>query len=298
MKVVRENFVPVALGFLNGGGGNSLGAQTPSGKALSGELREALKKWKDLPEEERRKVVAPNVNPPRLPPGGLAIRVYMRPLKGFPGGEPQRISEEEIRKNPKDYPTWVIDPSEKRFSARLYAEPMGDILWLTGEEAQSLVPQDPQAGAAFAVPAPVARRIIRMHLKNGTQGWLGYWPQDHVRSGTMTLNVEKVAPVLRMRLEGSAVIADQADVSQSKLGYQPQISGVLEYDPSKKAFTRFDLLALGDSWGPPGAYSRPGRNPLGIAFELCRGDHPMDQAYPFALYFPGKDAYFRAETAK
>ena len=46
---------------------------------------------------------------------------------------------------------------------------------------------------------------------------------------------------------------------------------MLEYDPAKKAFTRFDMVALGDYWGGDyegGRFKRPGRTPLGIAFEL------------------------------
>lgn len=292
--MVRDNFVPVALGFLNGGGGNSQGAQTPAGEKLDGYPAEALKKWRALPEEGRRKVKEPQLNPPRLAEGGLAVRVYMRPMKRSADGSPAVITDQDIRENPKDYPAWLIDKSEKRFPARLYAEPMGDILWLTKDEVGSLLPPEPKVGASFPVADPVRRRIVRMHLKNGTQGWLGYWKPEQVRSEGMTLRVDQVAPVIRMTLEGAAQMSD----AESKLGYDAKISGTLEYDPAKKAFTRFDVVAIGDCWGPPGEWARPGRAPLGIAFELARGDHPMDQAYPFALYFPGKDAYFRAESSK
>ncbi len=285
----------MALGFLNGGGGNSQGAQTPAGEDLKGYPTEALKKWRELPEEERRKVKEPKLDPPRLPEGGLAVRVYMRPMNRAAGGDPAPITDQEIRNNPKDYPTWVIDRSEKRFPARLYAEPMGDILWLTGPEVQSLVPREPKAGATFPVPDPVRKRIVRMHLKNGTQGWLGYWKHDQIRSERMTLRVDQAAPTVRMTLEGSVLLGDREDAAPSKMGYDARLAGVLEFDPAKQAFTRFDVVALGDCWGPPGEYARPGRHPLGIAFELCRGDLGMDQAYPFALYFPGKQAYFQSE---
>jgi hypothetical protein len=285
----------VALGFLNGGGGNSANFQTPSGENLAGYPKEALKKWKELPEEERRKVKLPQLNPPRLPEGGLAVRVYMRPLKRAADGAFEVITDQDIRQNPRDYPKWLTDPSERRFPARIYAEPMGDILWLTKEEVQSLVPSEPRPGATFPVPDPVRLRIVRMHLKNGTQGWLGYWKREHVRSDAVTLRVDRVSPTLRMALEGAVHVADHADPAASKTGYEAKLSGVLEYDPAKKAFVRFDLAAIGDHWGPPGEFTRPGRAPLGVAFELTRGDHPLDQAYPFALYFPGKDAYFKAE---
>jgi len=282
----------VALGFLNGGGGNSANFQTPAGENLPHYPKEALKKWNELPEEERRKVKEPNLNPPRLPEGGLAVRVYMRPLKRAAGGTLGTITDQDIRDNPTDYPKWVIDRSEKRFPVNIYAEPMGDILWLTREEVASLVPAEPRAGATFPVPDPVRKRIVRMHLKNGTQGWLGYWKREYVRSDEMTLRVEQAAPTVRMTLSGAVLVSDQADPAQSKSGYEAKLTGVLEVDPAKKAFVRFDILALGDHWGPPGEFTRPGRTPLGVAFELTRGDLMMDQAYPFALYFPGKKEYF------
>jgi hypothetical protein len=286
----------VALGFLNGGGGNSQGAQTPAGVELPGYPEEALKKWNELTESERRAVKTPELDPPRLPEGGLAIRVYMRPLKRTPDGGVAIITAEDIRNHPKDYPAWLIDPSEKRFPARLYAEPMGDVLWLTRQEVQSLVPADPKIGAVLPVPDPVRLRLVRMHLKNGTQGWLGYWEHRHIRSEKMELRVERTAPTIRMALEGAVLLADQGELSQSKTGYEAQVRGVLEYDPAQKAFVRFDIVAIGDGWGPPTEYARPGRAPLGIAFELSRGNSLMDQAYPFALYFPGRQAYFRAEA--
>lgn len=237
----------------------------------------------------------PAIDAPRLPEGGLAVRVYMRALKRTDGGKLEPIADRDIRDHPEAYPSWVTDPSERRFPVRLYAEPMGDVLWLTREEVRSLVPENPRVGSSFRLPAPVARRIVRMHFKNGTQGWLGYWKSEQVRSENLTLRVESASPTVRMKLEGGALLADDADVSVSKMGYEAKVSGVLEYDPARKAFSRFDVVVLGDQWGPPGKFARPGRNPLGIAFELSRGDHPMDQAYPFALYFPGKKAYFHAE---
>ena len=45
----------------------------------------------------------------------------------------------------------------------------------------------------------------------------------------------------------------------------------LEYDPQKRVFTRFDLVALGEQFGRVGLIigsARPGCQPLGISFEL------------------------------
>ena len=109
-RFIRENFVPVALGFLNGGGGNSQGVQTPSGENLPGEPHQALKKWGELSADDRRKVSLPDLHPPRLPEGGLALRVYMRALKSSPDGAAAPVTDQDIKENPKDYPKWVTDP--------------------------------------------------------------------------------------------------------------------------------------------------------------------------------------------
>ena len=61
------------------------------------------------------------------------------------------------------------------------------------------------------------------------------------------------------------------------------MDGRLTYDPQKKAFTRFDIVATGDSWGGDyegGRFKRPGRTPLGISFELLRGDNAIDRVPP------------------
>ncbi len=50
----------------------------------------------------------------------------------------------------------------------------------------------------------------------------------------------------------------------------------------KKAFDRFDMIAVGEHWGETSLTegARPGRSLLGIAFELARGDSPSNQAAP------------------
>ena len=58
---------------------------------------------------------------------------------------------------------------------------------------------------------------------------------------------------------------------------------------------RFDLVAFGDHWGsgPYTGGARPGRAPLGVAFELSRGEAPADRVPPQAAR--EWNAYVRAE---
>ena len=86
--------------------------------------------------------------------------------------------------------------------------------------------------------------------------------------------------MLRMRLDGSALLMTDADPAKAQRGYDARLNGVLIYDPQQKAFTRFDAVAIGDYWGGDyegGRFKRPGRTPLGISFELVRGDRAVDR---------------------
>jgi hypothetical protein len=67
------------------------------------------------------------------------------------------------------------------------------------------------------------------------------------------------------------------------LGYEPRLRGHLVFDAKKNAFTRFDMIALGDMYGDAFAGSwlyRPGRNPVGFTFELVSGQAPVDRLPP------------------
>ena len=126
---------------------------------------------------------------------------------------------------------------------------------------------------------------------------------EDVRTGGMTLIVDQAGPTLvRLRVEGSALLANDADPTKAERGYDARLAGVLEYDPAKDAVTRFDMLAVGDYWGGDyegGRFKRPGRTPLGIAFELTRGDDAVDRVPPL-VHMDRKeehDRYFAARLA-
>src|SRR3954453_13616924 len=89
----------------------------------------------------------------------------------------------------------------------------------------------------------------------------GWGPKDD-RAGELSVVVEDVsADKLRMRLEGFArlgqpydpdLAAKEARVERGEaggVGDEPELYGHLEYDRTARAFTRFDLAALGDYYG-------------------------------------------------
>jgi hypothetical protein len=101
----------------------------------------------------------------------------------------------------------------------------------------------------------------------------------------LTWTVEEATPAsLRLRLDGSALLASDGDPEKARRGYDVRLLGYLHYDREKAVVGRFDLLAAGDHWGrstfTPGA--RPGRKPLGVALELRRGNDPADLLPPQA----------------
>jgi hypothetical protein len=103
-----------------------------------------------------------------------------------------------------------------------------------------------------------------------------------------------------MWLQGAALLTTDADPAKAQRGFDARLSGWLTYDPRQKAFTRFDLVAVGDYWGGDyegGRFNRPGRTPLGISFKLVRGDNAIDRVPPLVHMDREQTyrAYFAAE---
>ncbi len=261
---------------------------TPSGKLLAYKnaqdpgvmrevLRQGLDRWRRLPAEERRPgalkvpdLARPDAEYVRTPPaGGLVVNVYTRIL-------------DQDEKNRLCHGTCSFAGGDQ--SAR-------DHLWLTRAEWQRLAPAAAKKGDHFPMPAAVAQRILRFHLVDNTRGEPSFWERDDVRKADLTWTVEEATPAnLRLRLDGSALLATNADPEKARRGYDVRLLGYLHYNRAKQAIDRFDLLAVGDHWGqgayPPGA--RPGRKPLGVAFELRHGNDPADLLPPQgARYLPG-----------
>jgi hypothetical protein len=277
--------------------GHHLGVNTD----VLGHLNEALQKWNKLPESVRKPggitLPEPKSAPRKAliapPQNGLVLRVFQRNLKRGPKGAVALITKKEL-KDRKLYPDIGWEWGEN-----VFAQPMPDVMWLREAEWKALVPPNPKKNDQLEVPASVKMRLFRYHLTNGTFGLPGEWRPKEIRRGELKLTVEAVSPVVRLRLHGSALLATGADLAKAMRGYDAQLSGILEYDPAKKAFTRFDLVSLGDFWGGDyegNRFIRPGRNPFGIAFELASGDRPTDLVPPRGMPFKNfGPQYFAAE---
>jgi hypothetical protein len=281
---------------------------TASGKLLGvgfqqRAMEDALKAWNALPEAERKPGAfqVPERGPidskratVQPPSGSLILKLHSRYLAREPEGELRLTTLLQ------DFPG-IKDPAT-RYPRHFdyYCEANADFMWLTEAEWKSLIPVKPTKGETFSFPAAIADRLCQYHLLPGSMhSRTGYiWDQlglkdKGIRAREMTLTVEEVtASSLRLTLTGFVHLGHPYDsVATAKvppkrlvnLGYEAQIRGVLEYDSKKQVFTRFDMLVLGDLYGdsdPNRWLVRSGRNPLGFAFELVRGDTPGERLPP------------------
>lgn len=232
-----------------------------SAEATRDQLVSALEKFRKLPANRRQpgaieveKPGPPDRNFGRDPPeGGLIVRVHGRILdKNGPA----------IRKATCDFTGG--DKASR------------DFFWVTAAETRDL--------AEGTVPKSVVTRLARFHLIDNTRGEPDFWKPADIRRADMKLAVTSKSPAtVEMTLSGAVVLSDSADLSQSKRGYECDLTGRLSYDVVKKTFTRFDVAALGDHWGASTFTQkgvRPGRSLYGVALGLPEGNRPGDRVPP------------------
>jgi hypothetical protein len=245
------------------------------------EVRKALRNWEKLPAA-KRKPGAVEVGDR----GNIDTRFTREPQKG---GAIVRTYTRILDRNDDGYCKGTCKVSSHTWPAR-------DQLWLTAAEVKALIPADPKAGDSVKLPKALAMRIARFHLMDNTRGEPPHWERDQIHSLKLTLKVEEVTPSkLKLKLEGSALLATSADVKKAERGYDVQLLGWVEADRVKKVLTRFDAVAVGEHWGE-GRFTggaRPGRTPLGVAFELADGKQEADKIPPQGARF--LKGYYRAD---
>ena len=235
-------------------------------------LREALQNWKKLPEAERQPgavhIPDADIDPrftPAPPPGGLILNVYTRLLDHDENGG--------------------LCAHKQKTNGAL-REAQRDHLWLTESEWKALVPAQAVAGDKVPVPDTVRQRLFRFHLMDSTPGEPLAWSREEIRAGSLTAVVEESSQArLKVRVEGTALLAEQMYSVKAGRGLEVQLLGYLTYDVRNKRVERFDLVAYGECWGKQAicdARDPQGRRLLGVAFELARGDTATDRVPPQA----------------
>jgi len=261
-------------------GGKRLTSVGGPGEGMIRFLNAGLKAWSELPEADRKagpSEASGPADPKRaaleLPPGALVLRVFNRQLGRDEKGELRYALPEDFI--PKTSPK----------QAERYAEAHNDFMWIPEAEWKALVPAEPRKGEAHPVPASFALRLFRFHLdpcRGFSEG--AAFTRSKADAGRLSLTVQEADPAkVSLRLEGSASLRENGREEPSV--YEPALLGFLEFDLARKAFIRFDLVALGTASGLPrdanGVVTpRKGPYPLGIAFELVPDPAPAERLHP------------------
>lgn len=263
-------------------------AVTAGGKVLGNvhslkSLRKAWEAWKALPDAERipgavkiagdERPIERALEPPT---GALVVRTYTRQLEREEDGSLRYTRPEDY---PAPEPAGTRSGSPRRQAAR-FREAGHDFLWVPEWEWRAMIPAEPEAGARFSVPLTFKLRLLRYHLdpERGL-GEAQWFTRAAPEDGKLELIVEETsAERLRMRLEGFAKLSRKGHKG-APTTYDPSLLGYLTYDVRRKEITELKMIALGDVLNTPRGV-RPGRHPLGIAFELVRGPSEAERVVP------------------
>jgi hypothetical protein len=282
-----------------------------SGKLLGyAPSEKVLEAFRKLPASERRPgaVKVPDLTAaerliPEPPPNGLVFKVHARFLSRGGRGE-LRYAE------PEDFPLMGKTTAGRR-GWLLFLQPNTEYMWLTADEARSLVPAKPVKGEELEVPSNLVERMARFHLtpRRAMTSEGGILGRKEIQSARLTVVVDEVSlERLRLRLSGfvhtgTTFDKDKATTPNGPLGFgfRAPLDGVAEFDRTANRFVRFDLIALGEVWGRWGDANgkslfveRPGSTPFGFAFELARGESPTERIPPGGnpVYISPTSGYF------
>jgi hypothetical protein len=215
---------------------------TRSADQMVGMLESALARWSELPAHERwldDESVAAVTSTRRwehlYPEDGLVVRVDSRDLPRETDARPANDWRRAARNR--------------------------DFLWLTAEEAESLVPAEEVVGAAIEWPDAVVRRVVSLNLVDNVCGQVPPFENDSVEQALIRSTIESVQGVHRhIRIEGeSRAVAngrwsvdgfnDMNDPSEQERGIETRLLGFATFDAQERRFTAFELIAIGDRWG-------------------------------------------------
>ena len=331
IRLIRENFIAVSVptwlarapgpegDFLRQAGidkrwvtsSGYMHCISASGRFLGTRPSDAiLQKFNELPAAERApgavrvgELAASEQRIPSPPEGGMVLRVHARFLARDDTGTLRHART-------TDFPLMLAKPKVLR-SWTLFLQPNTEYMWLTRDEWRALVPPRPVKGQRLEVDPALAMRMARFHLtpQRATTSEGGIIHPKLVKEARLGLKVVSVTPQsIRMELAGrihwgSDYEPGKATTPNGPLaqGFASAIEGRLEYDRKTNVFTRFDIVAPGDTWGRWGDANRksmyverPGRSPFGFALERADGKRSTDRIPPGGngRYVTGRTGYF------
>lgn len=244
-------------------GGKLLGFNNNRGpERRLGMMRDALKKWNDLPPAEKTA---------NVPDHGKLDAKYHRAL-------PKNAQVIKVF-------TRALEQNQDKFShlnenipGKLAAV---DHLWMTESELKEINNLIQSGGGLL--PKRLAYRIARYHFLDSTRGEPPFWKADEVKNFHM-----KIARTGKLTGQFHMETAD------FKRGYRGVFEGHITFTEQGK-LTSFEILTMGSHWGE-GRYTRgarPGRNLLGIYFELIEKPKAADLIPPQGIHW--EKGYWQAE---
>lgn len=224
---------------------------SPSGKFLGSILShrpdrvvkmmdEAWARWEALPSEDRKLPAKSQILPKHrwedsYPDEGLVLSMFTRDLPS------------------------QCDPSEE---SRVKWN--RDFVWFSAEEARQWLPENPQAGDEWILPAGLTSRLARFHLVDVVRGQTTPMRRDQVANSTIEIRVvsrdadrAQLKIFGRTKSEASGVSFKDRPVDRrgrylggnTEHGVHTQLLGSAAFDLAANKFVQFEVVALGTRWG-------------------------------------------------
>jgi hypothetical protein len=242
-------------------------------------LRQALREWEALSEEERRR--GPDVDLSEVrrsedwyPEDGLVLRTFSRDL-------PRPQASEDWRGQ-----AWNQD----------YA-------WFTREEARDFLPDGPVVGAKGSVPRELVERLARFNLVDNVRGQVPEFDPDDLRCAYLESEVvasDGTSATVRFRGQTEAEqegtwsvegFRDMEEPNRQRRGVRLNLSGQGEFDIAQGRLTRFEILATGTRFGASqfnGRHDDREESPIGFLLTLA-GNSLAERVAPSFFYAYGWD---------
>ncbi len=242
-------------------------------------LRGALKKWAELPQEDRYLS--------ELPPAREAAQRWETRFDDI---------ELVLRVNSRDLPRERATgrPTQNGEGARDWRARAWnqDYAWFNRQEVSGLIPTEPVVGAEYQVPEELIQRLARLHLVDNVRGQTAPFGVEAVQSASLKVTVTEVVDKrVKLRLEG-ATRTEQAEgpsAYDSERGFDSELLGQAVYDLSLERFVEFEMVAIGSRWGGTqynGRRDDLAPAPMGIAFTLASAE-PAELIAPAFIHAYG-----------
>jgi len=225
--------------------------------AIAELLEKAWSKWEKLPASERQLLDPDSVEPgfrfeQLYPKAGLVLRRTARDLPAL--GKDQKIQ------------------AGKRFNR--------DAIWLSADEAHSLLPKTLELGQRQQLPAQLTKRFACLVFVDNVRGQtIPYHPSED-RDSSLWAEVEAIqGTTVTIKFSGqTAAFAKGPWLFKGKTVWDPpqerqyshsisiQVLGNATYDTAAKKFIAFELLALGTRSGRTINNGRATLDPSGVGF--------------------------------